>query len=805
MEKETEKEIEFNSLSEKELNDLSNEMLLSLNETELKAIQEYFKKKKRNPSQAELETIAQTWSEHCKHKIFNSAINYKEVLLDGTIKEKKINNLFKETIKSATNKLMKEKNWLVSVFSDNAGIISFNKEFDVAFKVETHNHPSALDPYGGANTGIGGVIRDILGAGLGAKPIANTDVFCFGLPDTKKQEMPENLLHPKRIFKGVRAGVRDYGNRMGIPTLNGAILFDERYLGNPLVYCGTIGLIPKGLHEKKAVKGNKIIVLGGKTGRDGIHGATFSSTELNEETASTAVQIGNPIEEKKVLDVLLQARDKKLYSSITDCGAGGFSSAIGEMAEETGAIVHLEKAPLKYHGLKPWEIWVSEAQERMILAVPEENTQELLELCEKEEVEATVLGEFTGTKKLEVYFNEEKIIDIEMSFLHNNVPQKERTAVWKEKNLTEEFEEKENFNETLMQLLSMPNIASKETTIRQYDHEVQGTSVIKPLMGKENDAPSDAAVIKPLFESKEGIAVSNGINPLYGDIDSYWMAATAIDEAIRNLICVGAQMNFIALLDNFCWGSPTEEKLAELVRTSIACRETAVAFGTPFISGKDSFYNEFKLKEKTISVPNTLLISALGVMPDANKRISMDLKEKENLIYLVGATKNELGASHYLKLQNKTGKNVPEVDAGEARKAYEKLSEISLIGEKNSERIIRSMHDCSEGGLGVAIAEMAFGGMLGAEIDLRKVFFEGNEKEKTDTVLLFSETNSRIIAEVPFKFKDEFESKMQGTVFSEIGFVSENSELSVTGLNGKKIIEADLTELKESWKKTLKW
>ena len=796
-------EIKLIGLNEKELEELSEKMLLALNPKEMKILQKYFSEKKRNPSRAEIETLAQTWSEHCKHKTFNSAVNYKEISLDGKEQEKRIENLFRETIKSATNKISKDKNWLVSVFSDNAGIISFNKEFDVAFKVETHNHPSALDPYGGANTGIGGVIRDILGVGLGAKPIANTDIFCFGEFDS--QNVPKELLHPKRIFKGVRAGVRDYGNRMGIPTVNGAIIFDERYLGNPLVYCGTIGLIPKGMDKKQANKGDKIICVGGKTGWDGIHGATFSSIELTEETSATAVQIGNPIEEKKTMDVLLQARDKKLYSCITDCGAGGFSSAIGEMAEDSGAIVHLDKAPLKYKGLNPWEIWISESQERMILAVPKEKTKEFIDLCEKEDVEAVVLGEFTDSKKLEVFFGEEKIIELEMDFLHNALPKKELQAEWKEKKLTEEFVELKDFNQILLQLLGMPNIASKETTIRMYDHEVQAGSVIKPLMGKENDSPSDASVIKPLFDSKEAIAVSNGINPLYGDIDPYWMAGSAIDEAIRNLICVGAQINHIALLDNFCWGAPTKEKMAELVRSATACKDFAVAFGTPFISGKDSFHNEFKLNNKTIFIPSTLLISALGVMPDAMKRISMDLKEKDNLIYLVGATKNELGASHYLKLQNKLGKNVPEVNAEEALKSYQKLSELTLIGEKNSERIIRSMHDCSEGGLAVSIAEMAFGGMLGVQMDLRKMFFEGNEKEKTNTVLLFSESNSRIIAEVPYKFKDAFEKKMHGAIFSEIGRTTEKSFLEVIGLNGKKIIDSDLTELKTAWKKTLNW
>jgi len=801
-------EIVFNDLGKKQLLKLNKEMYLSLNLEELKTIQNYFKKKKRNPRDIELETIAQTWSEHCKHKVFGGIINYREEVEGKKAKQKKlINSLFNTYIRNPTKRIEKKVNWLVSVFSDNAGVIKFNKDYDIAFKVETHNHPSALDPYGGAGTGIGGVIRDILGVGLGAKPIANTDVFCFAPHDYPSKKIPPKILHPKRIAKGVRAGVRDYGNRMGIPTLNGAILFDERYLGNPLVYCGTVGLMPKGLHKKKVHPGDLIVSVGGRTGRDGIHGVTFASAELEESTPSSPVQIGNPIEEKKTLDVLLQARDEKLYNCITDCGGGGYSSAIGETAKEIGARVYLEKAPLKYRGLKPWEIWVSESQERMLVAVPKENKEKFIALCEAENVEATVIGEYTNTRKLELFYEGYMIGELEMNFLHNGLPKRNLKAEWEiPKTKEPKLKEKNDYSKILIQLLSMPNIASKETTIRQYDHEVQGGSVLKSLVGEENDGPGDAAIIKPLFDSDEGIIISNGINPLYGDIDSYWMAASSIDEAIRNIIAVGGSLERIALLDNFCWGNPEREnELGKLVRACQACNDFSSVFGTPFISGKDSFYNEFLIKKKFISIPATLLISAMGVMKNPVKRISMDLKEARNLIYVAGNTFNELGGSHYYKLHDFTGRNVPKVNALKAKKLYEAIEKASSVGENNSERVIRSMHDPSEGGIAVALAEMAFAGMKGAEIDLSRIPFEGNEKEKRNDVLLFSESNSRLLIEVPEKFKKKFEAIMKGNVFAEIGRITKKEKLIVKGLNGKEIINSDLRELKDAWKKTLNW
>lgn len=794
-------EIGIANLNDSELEMLSKKMLLSLDLNEMKAIQAHFSSLKREPTDIELETIAQTWSEHCKHKTFNARINYFDW---ETGKKEVIDSLFKTFIAGSTNRIAKKKKWLVSVFSDNAGIIKFNKTHDLAFKAETHNHPSALEPYGGANTGLGGVIRDVLGAGLGAKPIANTDVFCFASPDYPVADLPSGVLHPKRIAKGVRAGVRDYGNRMGIPTVNGAIVFDDRYLGNPLVYCGCIGIIPKGMHKKAPCKGDLIVVLGGRTGKDGLHGATFSSIGLDESSPVSAVQIGNAIEERKVMDAQLKARDEGLYTAVTDCGAGGFSSAVGELAEDIGAEVELSKAPLKYKGLSPWEIWLSESQERMVFSVPQKNFARFREICEVEGVEAAQIGSFTGSKILEVSFYGEKVLELGMDFLHKGVPRKSLSASWSAPmNSNGAIIVKDSAGKILHKLLAMPNIASKETTVRMYDHEVQGGSVIKPFMGKENDGPSDAAIIVPFIGKKEGIAIANGINPFYSDIDSYWMAASTIDEAIRNLVCVGCTLDEVALLDNFSWGNPNDpKKLGSLVRAVKACSDFSIAFDAPLISGKDSLYNEYISKGKTISIPGTLLISSIGVMKDASKRISMYTKRKGSNLYLVGETKDEFGGSHFNKLHGIVGSTVPIVDAKKAKAIYKSLGKISST-QKNSDRIVLSMHDLSEGGLAVSLAEMSFAGMLGIEVDLSKVACEASLKGNVNAIL-FSESNSRILAEVAKGKEKAFEKAMGKNVFSRIGTVTGSDSLVV--VNGKNLVLSEkLAALKKTWKGTLDW
>jgi phosphoribosylformylglycinamidine synthase len=699
-------------LDDDELVALSKEKDLFLNLVEMKTIQNYFQKICREPTDIELETLAQTWSEHCVHKTLKSSV---DMTLDG--QQVHFDDVLKDTVFKATKQL--DKDWCISVFADNAGVVEFDEDSAICFKVETHNHPSALDPYGGSATGIGGVIRDPMGTGLGARPIANTDIFCFGEPDKKLEDIPKGILHPRRIMKGVVAGVRDYGNRMGIPTVNGAIYFDDRYLANPLVYCGNIGVMDKNKCFKNPQSGNLIVMVGGRIGRDGIHGATFSSGQMTHEHEtifSHAVQIGNPITEKKMLDVLVQANEAGLYEAITDCGAGGLSSAAGEMGEELGAEIDLEKAPLKYAGLNYTEIWISEAQERMVLAVKPENLEAITKIFDDENVESTVVGRFTNDKKLKLRYNGRQVGELDMEFLHDGVPKYSREAVWRSPKLSEpNIDEKENYNDELRQILSSYNVAGKEWVIRQYDHEVQGGSVIKPLTGISNDGPSDAAVIRPKLNSDKGLAISCGMNPLYGDIDPYWMALAGIDEAIRNLICVGGRADRIALLDNFCWGDCTKpETLGPLVRAAQACYDGAMAFEAPFISGKDSLNNEFECEDGTqISIPSTLLISAMSIVEDINKCVTMDAKRASNLLFVVGETKNELGGSHYYKINGHLGANVPRLDLDTAPKIAKRISVAIADG------LVVSCHDCSEGGLAVALAEMAFAGGLGIEADLR--------------------------------------------------------------------------------------
>ncbi len=774
-----------------QLEEVSARGQLSLNLPEMQSIQKYFQSLNREPTDIELETIAQTWSEHCVHKTFRGIIDFNGI---------KIDNLLKNTIMKATSELNKP--WCVSVFKDNAGIVHFDNNYHICFKVETHNHPSAIEPYGGANTGVGGVIRDIMGTGLGGKPILNTDVFCFGIPDTALDKIPKGVLHPKRIFKGVVAGVRDYGNRMGIPTANGAIFFDERYLGNPIVFCGTVGLIPKNKCQKEAHPSDLIVVAGGRTGRDGIHGATFSSAELHEQSeqiSGGAVQIGNAIAEKALLDVLLQARDKGLYRCITDCGAGGLSSAVGEMGQDLGAHVHLEKVPLKYEGLSYTEIWISEAQERMVLAVPPEKEHELLKLFQAENVEATVIGRFTNDKILRLSYNAQVVGEMGMDFLHNGIPRLERKATW-HKPMFEEpaLPEKEDFGTDVKKILSAWNVCSKEWVIRQYDHEVQGGSVLKPLQGIHNDGPGDACVVTPVLGSKKGIVVSNGMNPRYGDIDPYHMAASAIDEALRQIIAVGGSLDQVALLDNFCWGNTNKpDRLGSLVRAAQACHDIAIAYGTPFISGKDSLNNEFVTDKETIVIPPTLLISAVSVMEDVRNAVSMDIKEPGNLVYMVGITRPELGGSHYYHIHGYKGNNVPKVDPILGKKIMDTLAQATKL------RITRSCHDCSEGGLAVATAEMAFAGGYGMILNLSAVVTEGSI-QRNDTIL-FSESNSRFVVEVRPEYQKQFEELVKDIPCGLLGEVTTEPLLKIYGLNKKPVINENIYDLKEAWQATLRW
>jgi phosphoribosylformylglycinamidine synthase II len=773
---------EINTLAaaDNQLQEISRELGLSLNLQEMKAIQAHFKKKGRNPTDVELQTIAQTWSEHCFHKTFKGKIR---------IDNKEINSLFKTYIAKATKEI--HPRWCFSVFEDNAGIIRFDKGYGIAAKVETHNHPSAVEPFGGAATGVGGVIRDVLG--VWADPIACTDILGFGPLNYDYNKLPAGVKHPKYVYMGVTAGIGAYGNNMGIPTVNGAIYFDDSYTGNVTVYCGCIGLLPLNKFKKNAKPNHIILLAGGKTGRDGIHGVTFASAELtekSEEISRPAVQIADPIEEEKLKRAIIEVRDCELASAITDLGGGGLSSAVGETAEKfgCGVTVELEKVPLKYQGLAPWEIYISESQERMLLIVPPEKLAKVLEIFEKEDVEATAIGKLTQETRLQLSYQGEKVADMGMRFLFEP-PSSLKTAIYETVSLEEPaFPEPEDLTATLLQLLSSPNTASKESVVRTYDHEVKGNTALKPLQG-EYGGPNDAAVLKPLGNSWKGIAISCGMNPNYGKIDTYWMAASAIDEAVRNNIAVGGRR--IALLDNFTWGNPEKpERLGSLVRACEACYDFATAFKAPFISGKDSLYNESPLGPVT----PTLLITALGIIPDIRAAVSMDVKAPGNLLYIVGETFKELGGSEYYRLKGHMGKTVPKVRAAQAKKTFKAVTKAIDLG------LIKACHDLSEGGLAVTAAEMALAGGYGVELDLRKV---PNKALNRNDFVLFSESNSRFLLEVPEKTKGDFEAVMNGKVCAEIGKVIKNSRLIVYGINGAVIADASLTALRRSWKETL--
>lgn len=782
--------VPIRSMRDDELERLSKTGQLYLNIDEMRAIRAHFQALDREPTDVELETIAQTWSEHCSHKTLRGPYEWNGRRSDAGI--------LKDTIMHATRTLARD--WCVSVFQDNAGIVRFDDGWNVSFKVETHNHPSALEPYGGANTGVGGVIRDVLGAGLGGRPICNTDVFCVAPPDTPHDRLPPGVLHPARILRGVVAGVRDYGNRMGIPTVNGAVYFDERYLANPLVYCGTVGLVPADQSFGEAQPGDWIVAIGGRTGRDGIHGATFSSGELTHESdvvSGGAVQIGNAITEKKVLDVLLQARDQRLFHAVTDCGAGGFSSAVGEMGERIGATVTLEAAPLKYEGLSYTEIWISEAQERMVLAVPGENWEKLHRLAASEGVEAVVLGVFEPTGRLKLTYQGNVVADMSMEFLHNGRPAVLRKAVSREPR----YEPHVAANgvspgEALHRILGSLNVCSKEWIVRQYDHEVQGGSVVKPLTGAADDGPSDAAVVRPILSSNRGVAIACGMNPRYGDLDPYRMALSAVEEAMRNVVSVGGDPDRTALLDNFCWGrTERPEVLGSLVQAAFGCRDAALAYGTPFISGKDSLNNEYASDQERIVIPPSLLISALSIVPDVRKCVTMDLKSAGNALVLVGLTRDEMGGSHWNLVTDSTGGEPPTVDLDVGRRTF------AALHRAIQEGFVRSCHDLSEGGLAVCVAEMAFAGGLGASIDLAAVPVL---ESLTDDVLLFSESNGRFVLEVePSQLKSLLES-FPSVPVAIIGEVSGDAFYRVRR-SRKDVLNEPLSSLKRSWQKPLAW
>jgi len=826
--------VAIRGLSDEQLTKLSREAHLFLSLDEMRTIQTEYRRRDREPTDIELETLAQTWSEHCVHKTLKSTVRYTQpagpgqwtpidwtgrpgvsVEPDGTVT---IKNLLKSTVAAATHELIADGlDWALSVFVDNSGVIAFDDQHGICIKVETHNRPSAIEPYGGAATGVGGCIRDIIATGLGARPIANTDVFCVAFPDHYVGDagagtvaLPPGTLHPRRILTQVVAGVRDYGNRMGIPTVHGGVAFDDRYVGNPLVFCGCIGLIPRDKIHGAAQPGDHIIAIGGRTGRDGVHGATFSSAQLEHTAADEfahAVQIGNAVTEKQLLDAVIRARDefeRPLYNGMTDCGAGGFSSAIGEMGSKLGAEVHLDRAPLKYPGLSYTEIWISEAQERIVLAVPPTNVDAVRRICAEESVDCADLGHFgTPDADLVLLHSGREVGRLSMAFIHDGIPMPTRDAHWSPSApATPAPVAAKRADAALLALLAHPNIASKHWIIRQYDHEVRGATVIKPLVGPLGRGPSDAAVLEPVPGSGRGIAITCGLQTGLGDPalggDPYQMALAAIDECVRNAVCTGADPTRLAILDNFCWPSCAKPaNMASLVRACLGCYDAAKAYRTPFVSGKDSLNNQLALPDGTvIEIPPTLLITGVGIVPDLARAVTMDAKEPDNLLVIVGSTGTAMGGSH---LGAPAGSAMPRVDLAVGPRTARAVAGAIRRG------VVRSAHDCSDGGLGVAAAEMLIAGSsaarpIGLELNLGLLPWLGQVAGDA-TAALFAETPSRYLLEVRPDDLPSLQDALAGVPHAVIGRFLGKPVLRVALAH----TELPVDDLARVWLGTLDW
>lgn len=815
--------VPISSMDENELKALSQERILALSLEELICIQRYYgrsdvrqaRERINLPPEStdvELEVLAQTWSEHCKHKIFNAQIRYEN---KETGQVNIIDSLFKTYIQNSTETIrsrLQDDDFCLSVFKDNAGVIRFDDQTNICIKVETHNSPSALDPYGGALTGIVGVNRDPLGTGLGAELICNTDVFCFASPFYQDQ-LPPRLLHPRRVLEGVRKGVEHGGNQSGIPTVNGGLVFDERYLGKPLVFCGTVGRLPAKINgqssqNKKAGIGDRVVMVGGRVGKDGIHGATFSSEALHAGSPATAVQIGDPITQRKMYDFLITARDMGWYTSITDNGAGGLSSSVGEMAEDTGGCeLDVARVPLKYDGLNPWEILLSEAQERMTVSVPENCLDSFLDKAREMDVEATVLGEFNQSGYFRVWYRDKPVAELDMNFLHHGLPQMSLQAVWEKPDrqvCSIPDWVKSNPRRFLRRMLGRLNICCREYVIRQYDHEVQGGSVIKPLVGPEQEGPGDAAVIRPILDKKKGLVVSNGLCPRYSDLDTYWMMACAIDEGIRNAVAVGGNLRHMAGVDNFCWCDPVlsentpdgDYKLAQLVRANQALAHYCQGFGVPCISGKDSMKNDYFMEGYKISIPATVLFSVVSPIPAVERCLSSEFKKPGDIIYILGLTRSELGRSEFASEIEDLGGDVPQVDLIPARERYLKFYDLVQEG------LINACHDISDGGLAVAVAEMAIGSSLGAELRVEDIPISPQDMLVEE--ILYSETPSRLLITIPQAGQRAFERRLGKQTYQVIGQVRENTKLTFY-YQGERYLHDEIDELRKAWKETLNW
>ncbi len=773
--------IAIRNCTDEQLMELSKDKLF-LNLEEMQTIKKHFQNIKRDPTDLELETLAQTWSEHSGHKTFKA-----KIVVDGKEKDPLIIRLKKEALKHDKN--------IVSAFSDNSGVMDFYDGFGICGKVETHNAPSAIEPYGGAMTGSGGVFRDIAATGKGAKNIASTDIFCFAPLDLPAKDLPAGCLPPQYLLKRVVTGVKDYGNRIGIPTNNGSVHFHKDFRAKPSVIVGAYGIVPKKYALKDdPQKDDLIITVGGRTGRDGIHGATFSSGIMSEKTIdvhSSAVQIGNAIEEKRTLDALLEARDQGLIRLVQDCGGGGFSSAIGEIGESLGVSIQLEKAPLKYPGLSPWEIWVSESQERMIVVLSQNNLKAFEKVCRKYNAEMAVLGKFDGSKKLKVTFGKEIVGDLDMQFLHHGLPKRVLKAShqpsvisYQTKQVKEPKSEKEWIG-VLKKVLAHGNVCSKEPIIRLYDHSVQGTNDLQPFSGVNLDGPNDSPVLRPFLDKNYGMIISHGLNPILNKIDPYWGSIWAATEALSNFVAVGGDYKNASLINNYIWPFPDPESLWSLDRSVDAVVDFMKVFKIPVISGKDSLSSTYrKSSGEVIKIPPTLCISVLGKIKDSRKTVTADFKKVGSTIVLVGELDEQLGGSTYFDVQGVLGSNIPRIDLKILPKTFNALYKGIHTGK------ILSCHDVSEGGIISAIFEMCVGGNCGVKID--KI-----SRSKNFDETIFNETAGCFIVEV--ENEGIAEKLFKDVPYKIIGGTKTEKEIEI-----KNIFKANVDDLKKSWQEPMK-
>lgn len=806
--------------SDEDLMRLSQERNLALNPKDIPVIREYFLRPDvvrarlevglSLPTDVELEAISQARSDHCNHNTFRGKFFYRDLETGAT---ETIDNLFKTCIEAPTLAIQQQKDWVVSVLWDNAGVARFDEHHHYAITGETHNSPSNMEAYGGSLTGIVGIYRDIMGTGKGARLVAGLYGYCVGPRDYAGPLKPH--LHPRRLLDGIIEGVRDGGNKHGVPTPFGNLFFHPSYLGKCLVFVASLGLMPKEVlgeptEMKRPRPGDLIIMSGGRVGKDGIHGVTASSEVFSEHTPAGHVQIGDPYTQKKMHDFLLEARDEGLITFITDNGGGGLSSSVGESARLSGgAYVELEKVPLKYQGLDVWEIWVSESQERMTVAVDPTHLERFLELSRMHEVESTVIGRFESNGKLHLTYNGRVAAYLDLSLFSEDFPQWEFDAHWQPPEARGLYEpvlaEPQDYAGLLHALLKRPNICSREWIQRQYDHEVQGGSCIKLMCGRNHDVPGDAAVLRPVLESRRGLAVAQAINPTYSEIDTYHMVAATIDETVRRLLAVGARLEEIGGVDNFCWPSiqydPVHNpdgryKAAQLVRANWALRDICLAYGIPLLSGKDSMYvdghlpGRFGERHKVSGLP-TMQFTASGIVPDVNRSVTMEPKIPGDLLYIIGYTADELGGSEYYDLLGYTGLNVPGVMRERTWPIYRALERSIAEGR------IASCHGIYRGGLGVHAALMALAGDLGLSLDLSRVPSDGTLR---DDRLLFSESCGRFLVTVPVEFQKEFEALFDGLVCGLVGEVLQEPRLTVRGSSGTLLIDEPVEALRMSFK-----